>query len=169
MRLTFACTVALAALIAGPVAAQPAPPQHFIKKAIRGDNSEIRLGRLAEQRGDSPGVRRFGSTLVRDHSTAKSQAERVANRIGVTPPHDMMPEAEAERGRLMGLHGRPFDREFVRYMVNDHKDDIRDFREEADAHDGPVSRLAREQLPTLHKHLAIAESLQGREERMSGR
>jgi hypothetical protein len=44
-------------------------------------------------------------------------------------------------------------------MVHDHKQDIHDFSRMAHAHGGPVGDLAQKQLPTLRKHLHIAESL----------
>jgi putative membrane protein len=61
---------------------------------------------------------------------------------------------EQERLRTMGGNG--FDQEFVRYMIDDHRQDIADFRGEAHEMHGPASKLAREQLPTLRKHLDMA-------------
>lgn len=149
-------SAALALALAVPLAAQAQDPQQFLHKAIKGDNSEIMLGHMAENRGASPDVRRFGHTLVKDHSMARDQAMHVASRMGVRPPDGPTREAMGERALLSGMHGRAFDREFVHYMINDHRKDIEDFRDEAHAMNGPASRMAREQLPTLRKHLDMA-------------
>lgn len=154
---------ALALALAVPLAAHAQDPQAFLRKAIKGDNSEIMLGHMAEHRGADPAVRHFGQTLVEDHTMARDQAMHVAGRMGMTPPDGPTREATMERDRLAGMHGRDFDREFVHYMIDDHQKDIGEFRDEAHAMNGPASRMAREQLPTLRKHLNIATSIsQGR-------
>jgi putative membrane protein len=131
----------------------------FVKTAIKGDNSEIKLGQLAARKAEKPAVRAFGRTLVADHMKARAQAARVANRLGVNPPSHAMAKADAEYMKLRMLSGRHFDREFVSYMVRDHRHDIGEFSEMARTHRGSVGDLAHKQLPTLRKHLHIAESL----------
>jgi putative membrane protein len=153
------CAAAALALSVG-TAAQADSPRKFLHKATAGDSSEIMLGHLAAHRGGSPGVRDFGRTLVRDHTRAREQAVRVAHQVGAPPSYTPMPQA---------LGRGEFDREFVRYMVHDHRKDISDFRDEAREHDGPVSALAEKQLPVLQKHLDIALSLRDSERRMSNR
>ena len=136
-----------------------APPRSFLDDAIKGDNSEIALGRLIAARGHSAQVRSFGNTLYRDHSTARGQAVAVARQIGMRPPTAMMPEARSEQRRLQSLRGRGFDREVRRYMINDHEKDIATFQAQARTGERRTAALARRQLPTLRKHLRIAESI----------
>jgi len=138
----------------------------FVTNAIKGDNSEIMLGQMATQQGSSQGVKDFGQTLVTDHTQAKQQMTSVADQIGVTPPNGPADEAKQEQQKLQGMQGPAFDREFVRYMVKDHKKDIAKFRREAHSDHGPAAKMAAQQLPVLEKHLRIAESL---EERGAGR
>lgn len=153
-------TVALvAALAAGPVLA--APGEVFLKKAIAGDISEVRLGALAERKGASPGVRDFGKMLQSDHAAARDQASSLARSMDVTPPADMSREARQEYRKLDHLSGADFDREFVRYMVSDHKKDIADFEKQANSGDSKTAGLARQTLPTLRHHLETAEGLIG--------
>ena len=142
-------------------AALAAPPRHFLEDAIKGDNSEIALGRLIASRGYSAQVRSFGNTLYRDHSTARGQAVAFARQIGMRPPTSMMAEARAERLKLEHLRGLRFDREVRRYMVNDHRKDIANFTAQARTGDRRTAALARAQLPVLRKHLRIAESIRG--------
>lgn len=138
----------------------PAPPKAFVTDAIKGDNSEIMLGKMAQDRGASPDVREFGRTLVTDHTQAKEQMVAVANALAITPPDEPTQEAKQAQQMLSGLSGPAFDREFAQHMVEDHKKDIAKFKAEAGARNGPVSQLAEKQLPVLEKHLEMAESLQ---------
>lgn len=136
-----------------------APPRSFLDDAIKGDNSEMALGRVIAARGYSAQVRRFGSTLIRDHTHARAQAAAVARSYGMRPPTSMMPEARSEMRLLTRLHGRAFDREVRRYMIDDHRKDIAAFQEQVRTGDRRTAHLARAQLPTLRKHLRIAESI----------
>ena len=127
---------------------------------MQGDNSEMTLGSIAAKRGASAGVRHFGRMLSTDHSQGKAQAAAVARRLHVPVTNEMAPEAIAERAKLARLRGRSFDREFARYMVDDHHKDIAKFSAEASSRDpAPVVALAKQTLPVLRKHLATAEGL----------
>ena len=156
-----ACVAAVvAAFGTAPVLADSA--RSFLKDAIKGDNSEIMLGRMGERRAATPAARSFAHTLVTDHGLARSEAVQVALHLHVNPPAGPATDALKERDRLRGLSGWAFDREFARYMVDDHHKDIAKFREEADAGHGATSALARHQLPTLRKHLDLALRLNAR-------
>ncbi|HVZ28383.1 MAG TPA: DUF4142 domain-containing protein [Rhizomicrobium sp.] len=157
-----------AALVLVPAAVSADSPREFLNKAAQGDNSEIMLGRLAQNRGMNPGVRDFGRTLVADHMTARDDVERTARRMGIRVDRDTTFEARNERDRLNGMRGPQFDREFIRYMIDDHRKDINDFREEARERHGGAGDLARRQLPTLQKHLDLALSLNDRIDRNVG-
>jgi len=142
-----------------PLSAIAAPTGKFLQDAIKGDNSEMRLGALAATRAVRPATRAYGRTLQRDHAKAKVDAVALARRNRVAVPTTMMPEAQAEYRRLSRLRGAAFDREFARYMVDDHHKDIADFREQVRTGRDGTAALARKSLPTLRKHLRLAQSL----------
>ncbi len=150
--------VIMAASSLSPVHAAT-PPRDFLQNAIRGDTSEIMLGRMAARRGDSPSVREFGQVLVKDHSKARDQASALARKMGMSVPDMPLRVAMRERNRLAPLTGELFDREFTRYMVKDHRQDVSEFRKQIAMNKGPVSHLARMQLPVIEKHLDMATSL----------
>lgn len=52
----------------GVASAQDDADAKFLIDAVRGDLAEVKLGELAEQRGQSEGVRAFGKMLVEDYS-----------------------------------------------------------------------------------------------------
>jgi putative membrane protein len=131
----------------------------FLKKALEGDNSEMALGQMAEQGGASEATRSCGRMFHTDPAAAKAKALPVAQAHGVTDTEAMAPEAKAEAKKLKRLHGEAFDREFARYMVDDHKKDISDFEKEAKVGDAATAGLARETLPDLRHHLEMAEKL----------
>lgn len=153
-------TVLIGAALLATAAPAMANPQDFLTKAMLGDNSETTLGKLASQRATTPAVRRFGAMLAVDHTKGRQQALPVVKRYHVPVTTALAPEADAEQHKLARLHGPAFDREFVRYMVHDHQQDIADFQGELKSGDpADVKALARQTLPVLRKHLRAAQSL----------
>lgn len=159
MKPILACAGA-ALLVVGANAAFAAAGTTFIKDAIQGDNAEIKMGQLAQQNGSGQGVKSYGETLVSDHTMAKSQADSVAQKMGVKPPSGVSQEAQQTYDKLAKLSGAEFDREFLKDAVKDHRKDIAKYQHEASAKDGPASDMAAKQLPTLEKHLRMAENLE---------
>ncbi len=164
MTRTSIIALALAIGAASPaLAALDSKSADFLRTAIKGDNSEIMLGRQALRNPTaSPAVRRYGRMLIRDHSQALQQADAMAQANGVRPPTGPTIAAQAESAKLRTLRGPAFDQEFAKYMVNDHRRDLTDFRQQADMRAGPVSKLAASTIPTLRKHLNAALDLRRR-------
>ncbi|HTK34081.1 MAG TPA: DUF4142 domain-containing protein [Caulobacteraceae bacterium] len=131
----------------------------FLKKALIADNSEIALGRIAQQRAAFQQTRDFGKMLTTDHAAAKTKALAVARDHGVPNTEALAPDARAEARKLERLRGPRFDREFARYMVKDHKDDIAEFEQQVRRGDRATAELARQTLPDLHRHLETAQAL----------
>jgi putative membrane protein len=159
MRYPLLSLVAVTAIVTSAGAASAANDKPFLKKAMEGDNSEMRLGAIAEQKGASSGVRDFGRMLNTDHAKALAEVTPVAKAHGMAPGKEMAPEAKTEATKLGHLSGAAFDREFAGYMVKDHKKDIAEFEKQARVGDASTAALARKTLPTLRKHLETAEQL----------
>jgi putative membrane protein len=133
--------------------------QKFIIEAIQGNLAEIQMGKLAQEKGQDDATRSFGQTLVTDHSAANEKAIATAKELDVTPPTEPNAEQRALYDKLSKLSGSAFDREFARMMVSDHKKDIKEFKTEAERKNDPAAHYASESLPTLQKHLQLAEGL----------
>jgi putative membrane protein len=161
----FLMSAAMLAILIGvaPAAwAASADSQTFIKKAIEGNFAEVSLGQLAQQKSGSDGVKQLGQQLVTDHSQANEKAVQAANSIGVTPPTQPSKDQQDTQQKLSGEAPADFDRDFVRLMVDDHQKDIADYQKEArDNADDPAGQYATQTLPTLQKHLSMAQALAG--------
>ncbi|MEO1968395.1 MAG: DUF4142 domain-containing protein [Sphingomonadaceae bacterium] len=132
----------------------------FLTKAMKGDNSEVKLGKLAVSQAAGQRVRDFGRMLADDHSKAKAQVAALATSLGVAVTDEPSDRANIEYEKLKELSGSQFDKEFVSYMIEDHRADIEAFENEASSDDPPiVKHMAANTLPTLKKHLEKAQSL----------
>lgn len=132
----------------------------FVTDAMKGDNSEVALGNLAQQKGSSSGVKDLGKMLATDHSAHKQVVAALAQKANVPVTDDLKDEAKAEQTKLQGLSGAAFDKEFVRATVEDHQKDIAKYEQEAKSSDAETAAMAKQTLPTLRKHLQTAQALE---------
>jgi putative membrane protein len=160
--------VALAAAIgAGPALAMS--DAQFMTQAVKGNNSEVEVGKLALSKSSDADVKSFAQTLVDDHSKANEQAAAAAKEVGVVPPTDVTPEAKKTFAKLQSMSGPAFDKQFVTDMVKDHQKDIAEFKAEEKTGKGAAQKYAADSLPTLQKHLDIAKSLQSKMKSVQGK
>ena len=153
--------ILLAALVASSTGAMAAPSAVFLRQAIDGNFSEVTLGRIIQNRGGSAQVRQFGAMLVRDHSNGLAQAQRIAARLRLRILPGLTPEARSETGRLRHLSGRAFDLEVRRYMIQDHRNDIREFKAQARSGDRATAGYAAAIVPVMRRHLLAAQAIRG--------
>ena len=60
--------------------------QNFMNDAVQGDLSEIKMGKLAQQKGQSQGVKQFGQMLEQDHSQIYKRPNRPRSSWDCPPP-----------------------------------------------------------------------------------
>jgi len=131
----------------------------FVRKAAEGGMAEVKLGQLAKERGSNKAVKDFGDRMVRDHSKANDELKDVASKKGITLRDSMNASNKALYDRLSRLSGDAFDKAYMRAMIQDHQEDVSEFRQEAQsAKDPDVRQFAAQTLPTLEEHLRLAQN-----------
>jgi len=123
----------------------------FIQKAAGGDQQEVENGKMAEKQGKSADVKRIGARMVADHTKANKELTGLANRKGVT--------FDTRGVRAQNIGAADFDRQYLKLLEMDHKNDIAEFQREAKSGDDrDVKAWAAKTLPTLQEHLAMVEA-----------
>ncbi len=132
----------------------------FVKQAARGGLAEVELGQLAEQKGATEEVKKFGKRMVTDHTKADDQLKQVAEKEHIDLPKEPDAKDRATKAELEKLSGEQFDHAYMRDMVKDHRADVAEFaRESKNAKDPEVKKFAEQTLPTLREHLKAAEKI----------
>lgn len=131
----------------------------FLTEAMKGDNSEVALGKIAQSKGSSQGVKDLGAMLVSDHGAHKTEVATLAGQAGVPATDDLTDEAKTLETKLNGLSGADFDKAFVDAAVEDHQKDIAKYEAQAKSSDPQTAALANKTLPVLKKHLESAKAL----------
>jgi putative membrane protein len=135
----------------------------FATKAAQGGIAEVQMGQLAASKATNPDVKAFGQKMVDDHSKANDELKSVAEKESMTLPATMGPKEQAEYNKLQSLSGAAFDRMYVKAMVKDHEQDVKEFQKEANAGKDPqIKSFASETLPVLQGHLDMIKSIQSK-------
>ncbi|MGA9584509.1 MAG: DUF4142 domain-containing protein [Terracidiphilus sp.] len=133
----------------------------FVTKALEGGEAEVQLGQLAEQKSQSNDVKQFAQKMVSDHGQMDEKwLKPVAQQLGVSEPNGPSKKDKKEIARLGGLSGEDFDREYIMMMVKDHRQDLKDFKDEAQAAQDPsVKQVAEQGSNVISQHLQLIEQI----------
>lgn len=137
------------------------PDVQFVTKAAQGNMAEVALGKLATEKSQNDDVKKFGQMMVDDHSKAQEELEGVASKNNLNVPKDISAQQKAEQQRLEKLSGTAFDRAYIQMMVNDHTQDVAEFKKEAanTSANADLKDFATRTYPTLDNHLTHAKAI----------
>jgi putative membrane protein len=136
------------------------PDSSFYKNAAEGGMSEVELGQLAQQKASNQAVKDFGAMMVKDHTAANEKLKGLAASKQVSLPDSPSIMQKASKTKLNMLSGDSFDKSYVTGMIADHKEDIKEFQQEASEGKDPQAKaFASATLPTLQMHLQKIQSI----------
>jgi putative membrane protein len=141
----------------------------FLRNAAEGNIAEVKLGKLAEEKGQSEEVKKFGKRMVEDHGKAEEELKQIGSRERINLPTDWSRKHAETYDRLAKLSGPAFDKAYARDMVQDHEQDINEYkRATSTAKNSSLKQYAQETLPTLESHLQEAKQMQAQVLREGG-
>lgn len=137
--------------------------KQFIEKAAQGGRLEVMLGREVEKKATSADVKAFAHRMVTDHGRTNDELKVLADKKSVTVPTELDSEHAKTLMELSALSGAKLDKEYIDDMVDDHEDDVADFREAAKKLSDPELRAwADRTLPVLESHLTAAKEIEAK-------
>lgn len=110
-------------------------------------------GRLAAEKGTTPGIREYGKLMIKDQGRLLGELKRLAVLNGVSIP-DRNYEIQ-----LAQKSGRQFNNAFVKTMIMEHERDIKIFKEAIADGDPEVSEFASRYLPLIESNLKKIKSI----------
>ncbi len=108
-------------------------PAEMLADLHMANQSEVDLGKVAEQRAQSKDVKAFGKRMVKDHTALDKDARSWAKKNNVAigaPPQDDAHQGEMQKmqdlkQRLQTLSGAEFDKTYMQAMAEDHANDLK--------------------------------------------
>lgn len=132
----------------------------FAVAAANGGMAEVELGTLAQQKAANQKVKDFGGMMVSDHSKANDEMKALAKSKGITLPDSIDSKEQKVKNDLSAKTGADFDKAYVSNMIDDHKEDIKEFEDAAkNLKDPDLKAFAVKTLPTLKMHLDAIQKI----------
>ena len=132
----------------------------FAVAAANGGMAEVELGTLAQEKAVNAKVKDFGSMMVKDHSKANDEMKALAKSKGITLPDSIDSKEKKVKSDLSAKSGADFDKAYVSNMIDDHKEDIKEFEDAAkNVKDPDLKAFAVKTLPTLKMHLDAIQKI----------
>lgn len=134
--------------------------KEFVRKALEGGTAEVQLGQLAQQKSQSDDVKQFGQKMIEDHTALGNQIKPIAQQLGVKEPKTPSKKDKQLMTKLEALSGPQFDEAYIQAMVKDHKQDLKEFKNEAQsAQDPNVKQAAQQGTGVISQHLQLIEQI----------
>jgi putative membrane protein len=136
-----------------------ASDETFVREAGQSGMAEVKEGQLATKNSQNDAVRRYGQTLIADHTKANDELKQIVSRKGSGVSADLG-KHQAAYDRLAALTGPEFDKAFKDQAIKDHEQAIRLFEQQAQQGSDPdLKAFAQKYLPHLRHHLTLAQQL----------
>jgi putative membrane protein len=133
----------------------------FIQMAASLGLLQVKLGKLAQEKGSSAGVRDFGQRMVADYTKANEELAAGA-KAAAYPAPVLLREHRQVYDRIAGTGRGSFDKKYMAEMVAEHGDAVRLFQQEADAgRVASLKQLAANMLASVQQHLSLATETAG--------
>jgi putative membrane protein len=135
----------------------------YVRQAIRGNFTEVELGRLAESRAADSAVEEFAERMISEHNSMNQQWALLARNNRMKVDADVGPAGKQSIERLEDLSGAAFDQAYMAEMIRHHEQDLAAFqRMEASARSPEVRQLANKGMSGIREHLALAQQVGSR-------
>ncbi|WP_169927603.1 DUF4142 domain-containing protein [Labilithrix luteola] len=135
--------------------------REFATKAAQGGMEEVAMGHAVEPKATAPVVKTFAAHMVADHGKADAELKALMVSKSVTLPTDLGAEQRKNVDEMAALSGPQLDKRYADDMVEDHEQDVKEFKEaEQKVKDPELRAWIKKTLPTLEHHLAMAKEMQ---------
>ncbi|WP_194776370.1 DUF4142 domain-containing protein [Pararhodonellum marinum] len=130
----------------------------FLMDAAEMQMEEISLGKLAQQKSNTPHVKELGKMMEEDHTKTLEELKVLAQSKSVAIPTTLTEDSRDALKKLEDKTGNDFDKAYSDMMVDHHEDAVDKFEKAAsDAEDPQIKAWASEKLPGMKTHLRHAK------------
>lgn len=133
----------------------------FMTKAASGGMLEVELGKAVAAKATTPEAKQFANMMVTDHTKANIELKALAAKKNITLPATMGEDHQEVYKDVTEKTGINMDKEYLREMVQDHEEDVKEFIEASvKATDPDIKAFAKKTTPVLQHHLEQAQKMQ---------
>ena len=131
----------------------------FIKEASEGNQGEIALAQLAQQKSQNPEIKQLAELIQNDHQQSQEKLQSLAATHNVTLDQGLTYSQKRAQSKLEKLSGADFDQQYAKDMLEDHVTDLKKFQKASEKlEEADVKQFAQDNIPKLQQHLQKAET-----------
>lgn len=131
----------------------------FLQAAAGAAATEIQLSKIALQKASNPAIKKFAERMVKDHTTANNQLQKIAQEKGIKLVTSLSPEIQIHLEEMNKVPASTFDKHYIEMMVKDHIKSLDLFKSAATSGDVEVRNYAAKTLRVLETHFKTATEL----------
>jgi putative membrane protein len=132
----------------------------FVSNAAMSDMYEIKAGQMAQQKGQSAGVKSFAKMMVTDHTAMTNEMKPLVSAAGKTPPSDLDQRRKGMIDNLTAASGADFDKVYLAQQEAAHEEALTLMKGYADnGDDAGLKAAAAKAVPKVQMHLEKVKSL----------
>ena len=131
----------------------------FITDIAEARMMDLEEGKIAQQRSTTKDLKSYGALMVNDQTEMLNDLKKLAALKGVVLPSSLGEYKEKGLTDLKEVHGKSFDKKFIRMMIIDHKRDLKKFEKATRSTDADIQVFATKYLPYIQSHLQKIKAL----------
>jgi putative membrane protein len=133
----------------------------FIRSASEDGLTVERMGQMAAQVSQNPGVKQLTQKLSRDYAQADQKLRAMGQKLDVAAPSELSSRSTREVGKLDGFSGGEFDQAALRELVKAEQIYLREMEDEASqGNNAELKQFATTTLPPLQDDIYQVVRLQ---------
>jgi putative membrane protein len=138
--------------------------ERMMKNLAQANIAEIETGKLAQEKAAKDEVKKFGQTMVDDHTKSLTELQALASQKGVELPNEPDTKHKATATALKALNGENFDKQYMSMAgLSDHKKTHEMLQKvQREAKDPDLKAYAGKTIPVVHGHLTMAQQITGK-------
>jgi putative membrane protein len=128
---------------------------------------EIALGKVAQQNSSMKDVKEFGAMMVKDHTSAAGDLQRIADAKRIMLPTTLSADDQKKIDDMKAKTGKNFDKSYIDMMIDGHKKAADKFQDEINkGSNADLRAFATKTLDVIHAHLDSAQKCKAMEKGM---
>ena len=133
--------------------------QEFVREVLEDGANKVVLGQLAQKKSQRDDVKKFAQTMAEDSSQFNEKVlARVAKLVGVVEPKELSKKDKQLAASFEALSGPQFDEEYIKLMLKENKQDLKEFTSEAhNTEDASMKTAAQYGMNIISQHLESLE------------
>jgi putative membrane protein len=146
-----------------PDASGPAAPnyadQAFVEDTLKGNDAQVQMSQIAQQKASSGDVKEFSQRMIQIHTQLNQQLVPLAKQLDVNQEQKPSKQAKKEIAQLQQLSGPEFDTAYLQAMAKEQEHSLKQFKSEESAQNPMIQKVAKFDEPVLTQHYQILQKI----------